>query len=478
MTTPRETSLTIRYLATLGAALVAFAPTLLMTVDASMQGSPTAYLLLVPLWSLLIALGLDSGSGRSINDTEFDRILVIVVGGGLSLIALLVFPRVPAVAAFWRADALPLLIWAFAASIVVFGIRRVVRDYRVWLFVLVCFPPNFLLMGQVLGGSTVVFGSLTVGLGAVATYLSLRCVGRRLGLVTALGVSVAGVALVLVFADAPALAYTVPAGVVTAVAIVVRLRSGHGFQSTDGLPKQSIATHLVTWVAALAILALAPHPQTLLAPNDVSATGGWVAEARKAGLTISEPQVFAWGPRVMGSHGDVRRYRITVPLRTGAPAAQLTTAYLDVYTTADRGRFANYRRGIWYETVPPVQIGAQPLSDDGRHTRLGRIANTVDAIRTADDTLWTGRFWGWQIPTPYGVRHQAVYLVANRDQTSGRGVADPRPPSYTTAVVEPIEWVVRGGDRPLAGDTETRDVDPALTELAWQIVRAAEGTAR
>ncbi len=112
----------------------------------------------------MIAFGLDvSSRGREIGDGEFDRILVVVVGGALGLTAALVIPRIPAVAAFWHADLIPLLIWVFAASIVVFGIRRVVRDYLIWLFLLTCFPPNYLLMGQVLGGTTVAFGRVVRG---------------------------------------------------------------------------------------------------------------------------------------------------------------------------------------------------------------------------------------------------------------------------------------------------------------------------
>ncbi|GAB86817.1 hypothetical protein RVF83_10940 [Gordonia rubripertincta] len=478
LTTPRETRLAFRYLATLGAAMLAFAPTLLMTVDASMEGSPTAYLLLVPVWSLLIAFGLDSGSGRQINDSEFDRILVVVVGGGLALVAMLVIPRVPAVAAFWRADAIPMLIWAFASSIVIFGIRRVVSDYRVWLFVLVCFPPNFLLAGQVLGGTTTVIGALTVALAAIAIYLSLRSVGWRFAVGAALASAGAGVAMVFWFADRPALAYTVPAGVVTVAAMVVRLRCGHATPSTVALPKHSIATHAVTWVAALGILVLAPHPPTLLAPNAVTATADWVAELRGDGLIVADPQIFDWGPRVMGSGGDVRRYRITLPLRTGVSDGGLTTAYVDVYTTAERGRFANYRRGIWYQTVPPADISSQPASADAVHTRIGSIANTVDAVRTADDSLWTARFWAWEVQTPHGPRSQAVYLLANQDPRAA-DVVEPQPPSYSTTVVEPIEWLIRGGDRRPADQGSAVDaVDTALTGLAWQIVRSSESTPR
>nr|WP_064571906.1 hypothetical protein [Gordonia sp. LAM0048] len=175
LTAPREMSMGVRYASTMGAGMLAFAPAIAAEFDALRQGSPTAYLLFVPLWCLMIAFGLDvSSRGREIGDGEFDRILVVVVGGALGLTAALVIPRVPAVAAFWHADLIPLLIWVFAASIVVFGIRRVVRDYLVWLFLVTCFPPNYLLMGQLLGGSTVAFGLLSVAVALVVTFMSLR----------------------------------------------------------------------------------------------------------------------------------------------------------------------------------------------------------------------------------------------------------------------------------------------------------------
>ncbi|MCR5977916.1 hypothetical protein GDN83_09255 [Gordonia jinghuaiqii] len=476
ITAKREMSLGVRYLATVGPAMLAFAPALAMIFDAAVKGSPTAYLLFVPVWGLMIAFGLDvSSRGRDIGDTEFDRILVVVVGGALGLTAALVIPRIPAVAAFWHADVIPLLLWVFAASIVTFGIRRVVRDYLVWLFILICFPPNFLLVGQMLGGTTAVFGSLTVGLGLVVTYMSLRA-HVRVALITAAVAGVVGFALVAAFDDTPALAYSVPAGAVTAIAIVVRLRAGRTEQQSPAvLPKQTVVGLTAGWLVALVILGVAPHPQNAFNPDGPPLIADdWVTQLRAEGMDISDPRLFDWGSGVMGSDGDVRRYRVTPSAGTGAASTPLTAAYLDVYSTADYGRFANYRRGLWYETVPPASITSTPSSVDEQHREIGVIANTLDAVRTSDDALWTGRFWGWRVQTAGGDRYMAVYLMAARDQSRTEEVATPRAPSYSTTVTGPLGWLVRGGGEEDGMDADSSALDTALTELAWSMIRSVE----
>lgn len=273
------------------------------------------------------------------------------------------------------------------------------------------------------------------------------------------------------------LAYTVPAGAVTAIAIVVRLRLGRTGSARAGLPKQSIATLASAWLVALVILAVTPFapesPKPVVSPPIGEE---WLEQLRTLGIGITEPEVFDWGPKVMGSDGDVRRYRVTTG-QTGPENRPLSTAYLDVFSTADLGRFSSYRRGLWYETVPPATIHSTPASSDGRHTRLGSIANTPESVRTSDQTLWTGRFWGWRVPTPAGERYIAVYLMAARDQPGSSNVAEPKPPSYATAVAEPISWLIRGGDDTPdpVGDS---DLDVALTDLAWSIIDAVERPAR
>lgn len=474
LTAPREVSMGARYASTIGAGMLAFAPAIAAEFDALRQGSPTAYLLFVPLWCLMIAFGLDvSSRGREIGDGEFDRILVVVVGGALGLAAALVIPRVPAVAAFWHADLIPLLIWVFAASIVIFGIRRVVRDYLIWLFLLTCFPPNFLLLGEAFGGSTVVFGLLSVALASVVTYMALRR-HPRVGAATAVMSGALGVVLLLVLQHAPVLAYTVPTAAVTAVAILVRLRFGRSGSARAGLPKQSVITLASAWLVALVILALTP-----LAPDSpkpvVSPPIGedWLSQLRTLGLGITEPQVFDWGPRVMGSDGDVRRYRVTTGM-TDPGTNPLSTAYLDVYSTTDLGRFTNYRRGLWYETVPPAAITSTPVSAGGHTTRLGNIANTPEAVRTSADALWTGRFWAWRVPTAAGERYVAVYLMAARDQSRPSELVEPQLPSYSSTVVEPIGWLIRGGEDADESVSDESGVDDALTDLAWSMINAVE----
>lgn len=462
----------VRYLTTVGASVLAFTPILITYIEEAALGAPATYLLFVPFWGLLIVFGLDPRTrGREINDSEFDRILAVVIGAGLIIAATLAVPRLPAAAAYWHAEVIPLLIWVFAASIVIFGIRRVARDYVAWLYLLACFPPNILLLAQVLGGTTVVLGALTIALGVIATGLAFR--HSRVAGPAALAYAVAGLAMVFALRDHPALAYTVPAAVLTTIVIAVRLRVGPD-QATVSLPRQSIATIASGWVAALLVLTFAPRPLPLISPADLPvARTTWIDEiADLPATTVSTPSTYAWGPRVMGDDGSVQRYRITV--RTNA--AELQVAFLDVFTSRDLGRFTDFRRGVWYAVAPPAVWTSYLTTVDAHITTLGEMRASSETVRTPDDSLWTARQWSWKTRSDNGIRFQVIYLLASLDTRRPDAVTAPQPPSYRSAVLDPITWLIT--DRSTPDDTDLATADPveeSLTALAWRLVRTGEG---
>lgn len=461
----------VRYLTTIGASVVAFAPTFITNVDAAIRGSPTAYLLFLPLWGLLIVFGLDPRpKGREINDSEFDRILALVIGIGLIVTASLALPRLPAVSAYWHGELFPLLVWVFAASIVIFGIRRVVRDYLVWLYLIGCFPPNILLLGQALGGSNLVHGMLTVALGAIATGLAFR--RNRVALPAAGAYLVLGFVGVYLLRETTVAAYLLPAGVLTAIVIVVRVRFGPA-PVTLALPRQSIATIIVGWIAAVLVLVFTPRALPLLPTGAIPvAADTWPARLEADGLRVGTSTTFGWGPSVMGDRGSVQRFPITEP---GAGVA-----YLDVYTTTELGVLASYRRGNWYASAPPAVWTSYLQTDNGHLSTLGKLHSPTESARTPTDSLWTARQWAWRITTDTGTRYQAIYLLASRDPTRPTAVETPQPPTYQSLVLAPMAWLINDRDTPdTSGPVDETDsqtaqsVEVFLTALAWRIVHTA-----
>ncbi|MEP9415105.1 hypothetical protein ABLE92_12265 [Gordonia sp. VNQ95] len=474
LTRPRDMPLAVRYFTAVGSSVLAFAPILVTYIEQATLGSPGTYLLFMPFWGLLIVLGLDPRShGREINDSEFDRIVAVVIGAGLITAVSLAAPRLPAAAAFWHAEVIPLLIWVFAASIVIFGIRRVVRDYVVWLFLLACFPPNILLFAQMLGGTTLAVGAVTIILGAIATGLAFR--HSAVAIPAALTYAGAGIAMVFALREHPALAYTVPAAILTAVVIVVRIRVGP-HQATGSLPRHSIVTITAGWAAALLVLAFAPRPLPLIAPSDLPlAQSNWVDEISDLPMMlVSNPITYSWGPRVLGDGGSVQRYRITART-TASHDSQI--AFLDVFTSRDLGRFADYRRGVWYAAAPPAVWTAYQATTDAHITTLGEMRAATEAVRTPDDdSLWTARQWGWKVQVDNRICFQGIYLLASLDTHRPDAVTAPQPPSYRSVVVAPITWLIT--DRSTPGDIGPAiagPVEESLTALAWRLVRTGEG---
>ncbi|WP_439031887.1 hypothetical protein [Gordonia terrae] len=239
-------------------------------------------------------------------------------------------------------------------------------------------------------------------------------------------------------------------------------------------PRIVLSVFTAVAMVILTLMLQVQNPVNSVVPLAVA--DNWLTQMRTLGIGISEPRVFDWGPRAMGPDGDVRRYRITPPW-SAATKNPVTAAYLDVYSTRDRGRFTDYRRGLWYETVPPAVIADFPTAAGDLHTQIGTIVNT-EAVHTSDDALWTGRFWGWRTSATNGDRYLAFYLVAARDQTRPQDVPEPRPPTHRPTVVEPAGWLISGGVEdvgPVVGDAA---VDSALSELAWSMVDAGERSPR
>lgn len=441
---------------------IAFAPAIATNVRTIMDGSPTAYLLLAPFWALTVAYSVVyQPRRREINDAEFDMILTVLIVTVAGFSSNLALPRIPAAAAFWHAELVLPMIWILGLSIASFGVRRAFRAYPAWLFVAACFPPTFLIVGGVLGGSTVEFGLLTVGYAVAAITIALRRSKLKWYMPPIL-LTAGSVGVFALEGAHPALVYLVPAGVLTLIGTLLVRTTHQPFRLP--LPPLSLAFVTAAVLATVLAVFVAPRPAPYIAASDlIRVQPDWLSNLAKADIKVSGPTTYDWGPRVLGEGGSAQRFRLE---HDGM------VAYLDVFSTRDLGRFASTRVGVWYEAAPPAQVEGDFRSSASGIKTFTTLDNRMGTIKSPDDPVWAARGWYWRYGAGSNTVYQSVYLVTSRVDAAPDTVPTPEPPGYVSTVILPIAWIMRA-------ESKAVDIAPypsaELTDLARRIAATASG---
>ncbi|SBS75240.1 conserved membrane hypothetical protein [uncultured Mycobacterium sp.] len=438
------------------------APTLVSTAFVISEGAPTAYLALVPVWALMIALTTDRSHRRhDVSDSDIDRILATLIATLAITSCQLILGRIGAIGEFWHAHLVSVIAWVMAVSILKFGSRSAARVRVAWGFLALCFPPFFLLTGQALGGSVLVYGALTAFYGAIAMFLTLRET-RVKWLVTPAFFTLAFAGTYLLQHASVPLAYLAPSAALTGltVALFVRAPRHHGGAE---VPKHSLLTVAIVVVAAAIVGALPQHQVSHTPSADlIWVRADWVKALNKTPLLVGPPQVFAWGPQVMGEGGSVVRYRL---------ASLKNVAFLDIYSTHDYGRLTEYCCGLWYATAPPPDV-QRPFSSSGSAiTQIAQMGNQYSPPQKPGDPAWTAHQWLWRYRAATGPVYQAIYLIASRDEKAPENVATPRPPSVRTGILAPLAALIQDH---AALHNPTQYDSEALDAISRQIIGAAQ----
>ena len=270
------------------------APIVASNVTLVAEGAPTAYLALIPVWVLTIAMAADRGPRRhDVSDSDVDRILA----GLIAVLAIgscqLVLRRLGAVGEFWHVHLVAVIAWVAALSILKFGTRAAARTRVAWFYLFVCFPPIFLLTGQALGGSLLAYGALTALYGAVAMFLALRQQDIR-WVVAPIYFGLAFAGTYLLRNGVVPLAYLLPNAVLTLLTITLFVRAPRERGRAD-IPRHSLLTVAVV-IALSALVGLAPkQPVTHTPRSDLMwVRADWVNGLHNAGIAVGPPDVFAW----------------------------------------------------------------------------------------------------------------------------------------------------------------------------------------
>ncbi|MCV7177135.1 hypothetical protein [Mycolicibacterium sphagni] len=441
---------------------ISAAPTLVSTAFVIAEGAPTAYLALMPVWALMIAMTTDRSHRRhDVSDSDVDRILATLIATIAITSCQLILGRIGAIGEFWHAHLLSVIAWVVALSILKFGSRSAARIRVAWGFLVLCFPPFFLLTGQALGGSVLVYGALTAFYGAVAMFLTLRDTRVKWLVAPAFFALAFAGTYFLQHASAP-VAYLAPSAALTGltVALFVRSPRHHGGAV---VPKHSLLTVAIVVALAAIVGALPQHLISHTPRADlIWVRSDWVKLLNKTSLSVGKPQVFAWGPQVMGEGGSVVRYRL---------GSGKDVAFLDVFSTHDYGRLTEYCCGLWYASAPPPDVQRPFISDGSTIRQTAQMGNQYSPPEKPGDPAWVAHQWLWRYQSASGPVYQAIYLLASRDEKAPENVATPSAPSVHTGILAPMAALIQDHaalHNPTHYDSKTLDV------MSRQIIGAAQ----
>ncbi len=410
----------------------------------------------------MIALTTDRSHRRhDVSDSDVDRILATLVATLAIASAQLVLGRIGAIGEFWHGHLVSVIAWVVALSILKFGSRSAARIRVTWGFLLLCFPPFFLLAGQALGGTELIYGGLTALYGALAMFLALRDSNSKWFVApTFFALAVAGT-YALRHAAVP-VAYLAPAAVLTVVTFALFVRSPRQHGGAE-VPKHSLLTVIVVIALAAIVGALPQHRISHTPRSDlIWVRADWVKQLSGAGLTVGAPELFAWGPRVMGDDGSVVRYRL---------GSGKDVTFLDVFSTHDYGRLTEYCCGLWYATAPPPDVERAFVSTGSTIVQTAQMGNQYSPPEKPGDPAWIAHQWLWRYQSASGPVYQAVYLIASRDEKRPENVATPNPPNVRAGILTPLGALIQDH---AALHTPTKYDSKTLEDVSRRIIGAAQ----
>lgn len=393
----------------------------------AISGSRAVVLLVLPILTAVIATGYRQAP-RGVNDAESDWIVAAVVGllgfTGIHLVQ----QRMPTLSGLWQLDLLGVVLWIACLLAIMFGIRHVVRMWRLWLFVTCCISPlPFLMTVAAFGGSDTAVTLLTSGIGALAVFLAGRVAPPRQRLLATVVCLASATAVALVVGDHLGLAVTVMlvAGIVPAVVTVVMLLRGDPATTSawTDLPHRSRVSLMILVLIAAVLLALNP-PHT----SDHHASRAAVDWIERAGL--GAPEVFPFITRFLGPDATLVRY--PVPAEAGMPPAAV-----DVITTGQPAALDDFADATWYPTSRPVEY--RPATGDSMPAGARIIHTNADAATDGAVVDWYAVTWVWQS----GTASQRVTVIVNQTAGSDQPPPAPAPLSLLDTSIKPALWIAR-----------------------------------
>lgn len=423
---------------------VAFHASLALMYAQIAAGGALTYLAAVPVWTLTIAhRRLNYRRQVDVHDRQTDWIVAVPVALVASLAAAEAQSRIGDVALLWRPDLLALIVWCWACTTVIFGLRRTAAPWPAWVFAACCMPAVCLGASAALGGG--IRGSLIVDLllACLATATAAERGRRRLSTAAALGIglpltllgSLAGLgAIVAVSAFLPAIA----------LAAISRWRriDRPGLTGRHAGIDSTRARTLLADIGALAVVALLvgvviKAPETTANARTLPAFEG--APKLAAGWTLHAHQSFAWASSYFGNSAKLVRYSYS-----GPKGRRIDVDILGGVATAD------------LSVLPMTVFYGDYISRDVRMVRLpDGIRAHLTISDPASDLTPLGSAWlelSWTTRSQSGLAQSIAVFVS---QYVGAQLPAIDRPGLRLLVLHPLNELVRGN---VGGTSSVNDI--------------------
>jgi len=398
--------LTLRWVFLAVVTLIAFHRTFVSLARSTIEGSLNGFVGLMPVAAIVAAVGVARRTRTElpIHDRQTD----IIVGTlGLVFAALLHSILLQRYAQYFhllRIDIAALWFFLASASVVLFGLRPVIRFVWVWLLLLFSFPLGYQLVVIFLGGNRSSAGIACLLIAAAATAVSVGRTPSR-AMVGAAAAMLVGTLVLVVMSvlapDAPLLAFQMIPSLLAMSLVGLGL---YGY-ARRGLPKSWLDRKLEplaarqVWagvplvLAAATAIVLVPLPAAGQVPARVEGLEFGRPLASPLGWHQTDVEDYRWVRRIYGRDANLIRQEFVADV--GNPAwdkfARPRTVIVDSTSTWRPGSLRVYPPYVLYDASSSRTSARVPV--DLGHGITGAAVTVVDDRRllTFNQLTWT---WG------------------------------------------------------------------------------------
>lgn len=459
---------------------VAFHDSIASVVRTTRNEGVGGYVWVVPAAAVLVSLGVARRHRTElpIHDRQTD---IIVGSMGLVLAMLVQGVLVPRFALYFyllRLDLVAMWLFVLSSSIVLFGLRPVIRFGWVWALMFMVFSLPYYLSVVFLGGGKFAAGASTLIIAAIGTGIAVGRTFRRgfIGSMATWGVGFAVlIAIGLFFNSAPVWVYQQVPGLTAISVVAVSMY----FQARRGVPKRVLDRKVEplaasqVWAAAPLVLGVTIVLTLIPLPSEAteSRLSGTAPGRPVAGQPLVAPtgwtstgyENFGWVHRFYGGGSELTRQRMTAD--TGEPRfdkfARPRTLVVDNIVTDRPFAFEIYPMRVLYN-LAEARISAPQRVELG----FGIKGNLYSVV---DDKLlitWTGLTFGWG-NSQLGQR-VTVFAVDNHEPDA----QFPTPSDSMASTLRSLITMLFRGNAVLSDDSPGFKDGDLLTEFGRALVAA------
>ncbi|MFN8032187.1 MAG: hypothetical protein U0Q47_02690 [Mycobacterium sp.] len=372
--------------------LFAFHRSLESLFQTTRAGSLNGYVWVVPIAGIMAAIGVARRERTElpIHDRQTD-VIVGVIGLGVALMVHgVLLQRYAGYFHLLRLDLVAMWLFVSSASVVLFGLRPVIRFAWVWALLLAVFPLPYQVTVILFGGSRFAAGGGVLIIAAVATAIAVGRTWSRAVMGAVLSWAV-GLVVLLAMAvwtpDAPVFIFQiVPA--VTSIALVgmtlyLYARRGAPKRVLDRKLEPLAAKEVWSGLPLVLAVAIALSPVRLPGPTGPPPT--WVSQTTfggplvaPVGWHVTAETEYNWVRRLYGRHATLLRQRMTAD--TGSPKwdkfGRPRTVIVDSTNTFQPFSLDVYPSTLLYDTASSRLSDPRPV-DLGRGVK-GYLFSVID----------------------------------------------------------------------------------------------------